>query len=47
MAVVAGQLGGWTPIGAEQTATGYEAASKIPGPGADDYTVWNTDSNGN
>ena len=44
-AVVAGQFGSWTPIGAEQTSTGYEVAWKIPG--ADDYTVWNTDSNGN
>ena len=44
-AVVAGQFGAWTPIGAEQTATGYEVAWKIPG--ADQYTVWTTDSNGN
>ena len=43
--VVAGQFGGWTPIGAEQTASGYEVAWKIPG--ADPYSVWNTDSNGN
>ena len=43
--VVAGQFGGWTPIGAEQTASGYEVAWKTPG--ADQYTVWNTDSNGN
>ena len=43
--VVAGQLGGWTPIGAEQTASGYEVAWKMTG--ADQYTVWNTDSNGN
>ena len=35
----------WTPIGAEQTASGYEVAWKIPG--ADHYTVWNTDSSGN
>ena len=33
------------PIGAEQTATGYEVAWKLTG--ADQYTVWNTDSNGN
>ena len=44
-AVVAGQFGAWTPIGAEQTATGYEVAWKVPG--ADQYTVWNTDSSGN
>ena len=43
--VVAGQFGsGWTPIGAEQTTTGYEVAWKNA---ADQYTVWNTDSNGN
>jgi tryptophan-rich protein len=34
-----------TYIGAEQTATGYEVAIKIQG--ADQYTVWNTDNNGN
>ena len=44
-AVVAGQFGAWTPIGAEQTATGYEVAWKVPG--TDQYTVWTTDSNGN
>jgi 20S proteasome alpha/beta subunit len=45
-AVVAGQFGGaWTPYGAEQTAGGYEVAWKNPG--ADQYTVWNTDSSGN
>ena len=43
-AVTAGQFGAWTPIGAEQTATGYEVAWKIPG--TDTYTVWTTDSNG-
>ena len=43
-AVAAGQFGGWTPIGAEQTASGYEVAWKIPG--TDHYTVWTTDSNG-
>ena len=43
--VVAGQFGsGWTPIGAEQTTTGYEVAWKNA---AGQYTVWNTDSNGN
>ena len=41
----AGQFGGWSPIGAEQTSTGYEVAWKVTG--ADQYTVWNTDSNGN
>ena len=44
-AVVAGQFHGWTPIGAEQTATGYEVAWKMTG--GDQYTVWNTDSSGN
>ena len=42
---VAGQFGAWTPIGAEQTATGYEVAWKVTG--ADQYTVWSTDSSGN
>src|SRR3984893_8596669 len=42
---VAGQFGAWTPIGVEQTATGYEVAWKVTG--VDQYTVWNTDSNGN
>ena len=42
---VAGQAGGWTPIGTEQTATGYEVAWKMTG--VDQYGVWNTDSNGN
>ncbi len=35
----------WAPIGAEQTASGYEVAWKYAG--ADLYTVWNTDSSGN
>ena len=43
--VVAGQFGQWVPIGAEQTASGYEVALKNGG--ADQYTVWGTDSNGN
>jgi len=33
------------PIGAEKTATGYEVAWKITG--VDQYTLWNTDNNGN
>ena len=33
------------PIGAEQTATGYEVAWSVPG--GDQYWVWNTDSSGN
>ena len=43
--VVAGQFGGWVPIGAVQTASGYDVAWEIPG--ANEYTVWSTDSNGN
>ena len=43
-AVVAGQFGAWTAIGAEATATGYQVAWKVAG--ADQYTVWNTDSSG-
>ena len=42
--VVAGQFGAWAPIGAEQTANGYEVAWKLTG--ADQYTVWATDSSG-
>ena len=44
-AVVEGQFGGFAPIGAEQIAGGYEVAWKMSG--ADQYTVWNTDSSGN
>src|SRR5207253_2534512 len=36
---------GWAPIGAEATASGYEVAWKLAG--ADQYTVWSTDANGN
>ena len=42
--VVAGQFGGWVPIGVEQIASGYQLAWKMTG--ADTYTVWNTDSGG-
>ena len=35
-AVIAGQSGGWTPIGVEKTATGYQVAWKVPG--KDQYT---------
>ncbi|MFG3595137.1 Ig-like domain-containing protein [Bradyrhizobium sp. RDI18] len=45
VAVVSGQFGAWTPIGAEQTASGYQIAWKYKG--ADQYLVWATDSNGN
>jgi hypothetical protein len=43
--VAAGQFGAWTPIGAEQTASGYQVAWKNGG--NDQYVVWNTDSSGN
>jgi hypothetical protein len=44
-AVTTGQFGQWAPIGAEQTATGYEVVWKMTG--ADQYQAWNTDSSGN
>ena len=49
VAVTAGSLGGWTPVGAEQTATGYEVVWSLfnNGESQDTYTVWNTDSGGN
>src|SRR5450631_2890960 len=37
-AVTAGQFSSWTPIGAEQTASGYDVAWKVPG--TDQYTAW-------
>jgi hypothetical protein len=44
-AVIAGQFAaGWTPVGAVQTADGYEVAWRIPG--QNEYEVWDTDSNG-
>ena len=44
--VTAGPFGSWTAIGVEHTAGGgYEVAWKVSG--ADQYSVWNTDSNGN
>src|SRR5581483_4673567 len=43
--VVAGQFAGWTVIGAEATATGYEVVTKDA---ADNlYSIWKTDSSGN
>ena len=45
MAFVAGQFGAWTPIGVEQTSTGYEVALRFGN--TDQYTVWSTDSSGN
>ncbi|MFG3591859.1 Ig-like domain-containing protein [Bradyrhizobium sp. RDI18] len=43
--VTAGQYGSWTFIGAEKTANGYQVALHLPN--SDQYTVWNTDINGN
>ena len=43
--VTAGQFAPWVPIGAEQTASGFDFAWKTAG--ADNYTVWSTDGNGN
>ena len=40
-----GEFGSWTPIGAIQTASGYDVAWKNTSAGQ--YTVWTTDSNGN
>ncbi|MBR0713027.1 M10 family metallopeptidase C-terminal domain-containing protein [Bradyrhizobium liaoningense] len=45
VAVVAGQFSPYTPIGAEQTASGYEIAWKDAG--ANQFVIWDTDSNGN
>jgi Tryptophan-rich Synechocystis species C-terminal domain len=44
-AVAADQYGGWMPIAAEATASGYEVAWKLAGSNL--YTIWNTDSSGN
>ncbi|MBR0846091.1 hypothetical protein JQ607_38365, partial [Bradyrhizobium liaoningense] len=43
-AVVSDQFPPWAPIGAEQTATGFDIAWKAAG--QDNYTVWSTDANG-
>ena len=43
--VIAGEFGGLTPIAAQQTASGFEVAWRMPG--ADEYQVWDTDSAGN
>ncbi|MGB9113726.1 NF038122 family metalloprotease, partial [Bradyrhizobium sp.] len=45
-AVTIGEFGaGWTPIGAVQTASGYDVAWHDPSTAR--YTVWSTDSSGN
>ena len=43
--VTAGEFGSISPIGAVQTASGYDIAWKIPG--TNEFTFWTTDSNGN
>ncbi|MCA6117817.1 M10 family metallopeptidase C-terminal domain-containing protein [Bradyrhizobium sp. WSM 1738] len=43
--VVVGQFGAWTPIGTEQTASGYQVVLKYGT--ADSYIVWSVDGNGN
>ena len=43
--VTVGEFGGWTPIGAEATGSGYEVAWKSSG--QDFYTIWNVDRAGN
>ena len=37
--------GGWTPIGAVQTATGYDVAWQLKG--TNEFSVWAVDNNGN
>ena len=44
-AVTASEFGSSVPIGAVQTASGYDVAWETPG--ANEYTVWSTDSSGN
>ena len=43
--VVAGQFGAWTPLGVEKVGSGYQVVWKNGS--ADQYIVWNVDSNGN
>ena len=43
--VVAGQFDPYAPVGVEQTASGYEVAFKNAG--TNQFSIWNTDSNGN
>jgi hypothetical protein len=45
VAVIAGQFGDWSPIGAEQTATGYEVVWM--GAATRKLSVWTVDSSGN
>src|SRR6202035_5500221 len=43
--VTIGEFGAIAPIGAVQTASGYDVAWQIPG--TNEFTFWTTDSNGN
>ncbi|MCG2671612.1 NF038122 family metalloprotease [Bradyrhizobium sp. GCM10023182] len=43
--VTLGEFGAWTPIGAEQTSSGYEIAWQTPG--TSQFIIWYTDSSGN
>ncbi|UPK02139.1 M10 family metallopeptidase C-terminal domain-containing protein [Bradyrhizobium sp. 170] len=43
--VVVGQIAGWAPIAGEQISGGYQVVWKANG--ADQYTLWTTDSSGN
>ena len=43
--VVVGQIAGWAPIAGEQISGGYQVVWKANG--ADQYTIWTTDSSGN
>ena len=40
-----GQFGAWTPIGVEQTSSGYQVVLKNGT--ADSYSIWTTDASGN
>jgi serralysin len=44
-AIVAGQAGTWSLVGAEQTGSGYEVAWKDSSSGQ--FSIWTTDGNGN
>jgi VCBS repeat-containing protein len=44
-AFVVGEAGPWVPIGAVQTADGYDIAWKLPGSNL--FTIWNLDASGN
>ena len=43
--VVAGQFAGWSPVGAEQTSSGYEVAMKETG--ISEFIIWSVDGSGN